>query len=95
MNMNMNTKQNDNNTSTSSSTTLTYVNPFSNKCCNFLLNLRNNFYKSMSYISQLEKYPEINKALTTLKAICIILQFKTNSPFEYKDINKAITYTNM
>lgn len=94
--LNMNTKQNDNNTSsTSTSTTLTYVNPLSNKCCNFLLNLRNNFYKSMSYISQLEKYPEINKALTTLKAICIILQFKTNSPFEYKDINKAITYTNM
>ena len=95
--LNMNTKQNDNNTltSSSSSTTLTYVNPLSNKCCNFLLNLRNNFYKSMSYISQLEKYPEINKALTTLKAICIILQFKTNSPFEYKDINKAITYTNM
>ena len=101
MNMNINllsyNKQNDNNTSSSSSssTTLTYANPLSNKCCNFLLNLRNNFYKSMSYISHLEKYPEINKALTTLKAICIILQFKTNSPFEYKDINKAITYTNM
>ena len=82
-------KQNDKSSSSQ------YANPLSNKCCNCLLNIRKNFYASMSYISQLEKYPEINKALTTLKAICVILQFNANSPFEYKDINKDITYANM